>query len=194
MKTPVCDLSCLHVDPTERRGGPTVLLVVTEVRDSGVCSGHWTVVRDINDKRLRDDEDDDPGAGQSPRVGEPSSSSNRLVKRKNPQLVESEGQKQFASERRHCGRESFPWQCRRIQNQPRMTVSHDSLAGSSGDSMRWELFTSLSRQFDNSCGPQTTSRMKRQVPSHTHKDTLGDKQVSNTLQRTAAKQQNSWRL
>ena len=124
------------MDPTERSGGPTVLLVVTEVRDSGVCSGHWTVVRDINDKRLRDDEDDDPGAGQSPRVGEPSSSSKRLLKRKNPELVESEGQKEFASERRHCGRESFPWQCRRIQNQPRMTVSHDSLAGSSGDSMR----------------------------------------------------------
>ena len=39
---------------------------------------------------------------QSPRVGEPSSSSNRLVKRKNPELVEREGQKEFASERRHC--------------------------------------------------------------------------------------------
>ena len=94
--------TCLNVDTTERRGGPTMLLVVTEVRDSGVCSGLWTVVRDINDKRLRDDEDDDPGAGQSPRVGEPSSSSNRLLKRKNPELVESEGQKEFASERRHC--------------------------------------------------------------------------------------------
>ena len=67
-----------------------MLLVVTEVRDSGVCSGRWTVVRDINDKRLRDDEDDDPGAGQSPRVGEPSSSSKRLLKRKNLEVVDSD--------------------------------------------------------------------------------------------------------
>ena len=133
---------------------------------------------------------------QSPRVGEPSSSSNRLVKRKNPELVESEGQKEFASERRHCGRESFPWQCRRIQNQPRMTVSHDSLAGSSGDSMR------------NIVGivhfTESTIRQQLQIANdishevdkfhHTHKDTLGDKQVSNTLQRPAAKQQNAWRL
>ena len=121
------------MDPTERRGGPTVLLVVTEVRDSGVCSGHWTVVRDINDKRLRDDADDDPGAGQSPRVGEPSSSSKRMLNRENPEVVDSEARsKSIRLGEKTLLKRKFS------EAMPKDTelAVPDSLAGSSGDATR----------------------------------------------------------
>ena len=99
------------------------------VRDSGVFSGHWTVVRDINDKRVRDDEDDDPGAGQSPRVGEPSSSSKRLLKRNNPELVDSEAR----SKRIRVGEKTL-LKRKFSEAMPENTelAVPDSLAGSSG--------------------------------------------------------------
>ena len=90
-------------------------------------------MRDINDKRQRDDEDDDPGAGQSPRVGEPSSSSNRLLKRENPEVVDSE-----ARSKRIRLKEKTLWKRKFSEAMPENTesASHDSLAGSSGDAMR----------------------------------------------------------
>ena len=137
-------MTCLHVDPTERSGGPTVLLVVTEVRDSGVCSGHWTVVRDINDKRLRDDEDDDPGAAQSPRVGEPSSSSNRFLKRENLEVVESEARSKSIrlGEKTLLKRTLY-------EAMPENTESAvlDSLTGSSGYTMRCKQYFSHTAKF-----------------------------------------------
>ena len=148
-------------------------------------------MRDINDKRLRDDEDDDPGTGQSPRVGEPSSSSNRLLKRENPELVESEAR----WKRTRFGEKTLLKRKFSVA-MPENTesASHDSLAGSSGDVVRnivglVHLIESTIRQH-----LRTAKRHLARSDKFDHTHTLGDKQVSNTLQRKAAKQQNSWRL
>ena len=147
---------------------------------------------DINDKRQRDDEDDDPGAGQSPRVGERSSSSKRFLKRENLEVADSEA----LSKRTRFG-EMTLFKTKFSEAMPNETesASHDSLAGSSGDAMRnivgivhfAESTIQQQQQIANDIWHEATS-------SITHTDTLGENKVSKTLQRKAAKQQNSWRL
>ena len=82
-------------------------------------------MRDINDKRPRDDEDDDPGAGQSPRVGEPSSSSKRFLKCENLEVVDSEAR----SKRTRFGEKTlFKRKFSVAMPENTESTAHDSLA------------------------------------------------------------------